>query len=165
MKGEKKKRLIPCLLLILTALACEDEKESLFVVGLQGRTDVLRPLLSVKASAPGWRIELKGPEITSAAIDNYSEEYRTPTRGTLRVDVGLRVESRKSLLVGPLELDLRPDWAWSVDVWLGEGKHARACFGCIGVLAFAVPDDLIPETADSLFLTWAGGSISNPVIY
>ena len=157
--------MIPFLILILAVLGCEDGKESHFVVGLQGRTDVLRPLLTVTATAPGWRIELDGPDITSDPVDNYSKEYRTPSRGTLHVDVRLSSPSADELVAGSLELDLRPDWFWVVDVHLLEGKYVRTCMGCMGVLAFPVPDDLIPETADSLFLTWSGGSISNPVVY
>lgn len=135
------------------------------MVGLQGRTDVLRPLIRVTASAPGWAIELQGPEITSDAGDNYSKVFRTPSQGTLHVVARLRSAGGEELAVGSAELDLRRDWVWSMDIWLGDGNPTETCLGCMGVLAFPVPESLIPEVTDSLFLVWGGNSISNPVVY
>jgi CubicO group peptidase (beta-lactamase class C family) len=52
-----------------------------------------------------------------------------------------------------------------VDVLLSDRNPTELCFGCIGHEAVAVPDDLNPEVADSLFLVWGGNWISDPVVY
>jgi hypothetical protein len=158
-------RMLAALLLAVLISGCEDTEESQFLVGLQGRTDVLRPLITVTASGPGWEVELEGPEIRSDGSDNYSRVFRTPGRGTLRVVARLQSADGEELALGSAELDLRRDWVWSMDIWLNEGDPTETCMGCMGVLAFQVPNDLLPEVADSLYLVWGGNSISDPVIY
>jgi len=64
-----------------------------------------------------------------------------------------------------IDLELREDWVWGVDIFLTDGNPGTMCFGCAGYEAVAVPDTLVPEATDSLYVVWGGNSISDPVVY
>jgi len=74
-------------------------------------------------------------------------------------------DSLGSIATGSLELPLRSDWRYGVTVQVDSTDPARYCLGCIGSLAFALRPGVGRSVRDSLWLSWGGNSISNPVEY
>lgn len=143
--------------------ACGGESRVQF--GLHENEDVLRPLLTITATAGDWTLVLTGDEIGSPDMPSHTREFETPGSGTLRVEAVLARPGEEPLASGAIELDIRDDWSWGVGIHLTSHNPTDMCFGCIGYRAFAVPEDLLPEQNDSLFLVWGGNSISEPVVY
>lgn len=133
--------------------------------GVHGRDEVLRPLLTTTATAGDWSAELRGDEIGTIEAPHRGEPLDTPTRGTLEITVVLARPGEAPMASTTVALEIREDWLWGVDVHLSDQNPTQGCFGCLGHEAVAVPDDLIPEVADSLFVVWGGNSISSPVVY
>lgn len=146
-------------------MGCGASDESRVQFGVYGYEDVFRPLLTVSAIAGDWSVVLRGDEIGTPERPHRSDEFRTPDHGTLHITAVLARPGEEPMATASIELDIRRDWAWGVDVFLSERNPTELCFGCIGHVAVAVPDDLIPDVADSLFLVWGGNWISDPVVY
>ena len=149
---------------VAVAAACGGE-ESRIQFSVQGDVEVLRPLLTVTASAGDWTLVVDGDEIATAESPARSPEFDTPSSGTLTVEAVLREPGGPLLADGSIELELREDWVWGVDIHLAGADPAAMCFGCLGSAAFPVPDTLTGDPADSLHIVWGGNSISDPVVY
>lgn len=149
---------------VVAAAACGGE-ESRVQFSVQGDVDVLRPLLTVTATAGDWALVVDGDEIATDGSPTRSPEFDTPGSGTLTVEAVLREPGGPTLADGSIELELREDWVWGVDLHLADTDPAAMCFGCLGSAAFPVPDTLTGDPRDSLFIVWGGNSISDPVVY
>ncbi len=91
----------------------------------------------------------------------HTEYFGTQDHGTLRGAVWL-VSASDSIAAGTVDLPLRDDWRWSVDIFVADSNPMRQCFGCVGTRSFkAAPG----APGDSLFLVWGGNWISHPVTY
>lgn len=157
----------PLLVLVAcVALAgCDVAEESRLQFSIHGDEAVLRPLLTLGATAGDWRVEVTGEEIGTGGASNRTEAFETPDRGTLEIDVVLARPGEPPLATTSVALEIRRDWIWGVGVFLTDANPADECFGCTGHRAVALPDTLTPETQDSLFVVWAGNSINEPVVY
>ena len=90
----------------------------------------------------------------------------TSTHGTLIVSYSLRSSASLSdVSSGQIELPLRKDWTYGVDVLADTADPRRLCFGCQGSKAFSLAPDFRSPLADSVYVVWGGNSISHPVIY
>ena len=139
--------------------------ESRIQFGVQGDVETLRPLLEITATSGDWSIAVSGEEIGTAESPNHSREFETPGSGLLVIKAVLRRPGEPALAEGAIELDIREDWVWGVDVFLTDENPTQMCFGCIGHRGFSIPAGLTDEPSDSLFIVWGGNSISNPVVY
>ena len=90
--------------------------------------------------------------------------YHTLTSGTLRVRVDM-ADASGAIAVGSVMLPLRSDWGYGISVAIDSVNPRRSCFGCAGSAAFPLRSGVGRSPRDSLWLTWGGNSISNPVDY
>lgn len=139
--------------------------ESRIRFGVHGDVETLRPLLEITATSGDWSLSLTGSDIGTADSPHTTREFTTPGSGVLTVEAVLRRPGEAPLAAGSIELEIRDDWVWGVDVFLTDDNPSRTCFGCIGHEAFAIPAGLTAEPNDSLFLVWGGNSINDPVVY
>lgn len=106
--------------------------------------------------------ENDAPALPSAA----SALYETRTDGSLAVHLLLARSRTDTLASGVIHLPLQPDWRWSVEMFVApSGTMLDYCSRCAGWQSFAVRDPLRPAAADTLYVTWAGASLSRQVAY
>ena len=99
---------------------------------------------------------------TSAA----SALYETRTGGSLAVHLSLARGAGDTLAAGTIHLPLQPDWRWSVEMFVASsGTPLDRCTRCAGWQAFAVHDRSRPQASDTLYVTWAGATLSKAVAY
>ena len=103
-----------------------------------------------------------GPSMPAAA----STLYETRTGGSLAVHLLLARSRADTLASGVIYLPLQPDWRWSVEMFVApSGTMLDYCSRCAGWQRFAVRDPMRPGAADTLYVTWAGASLSRQVAY
>jgi hypothetical protein len=91
--------------------------------------------------------------------------YETRTRGDLTVKLVL-ARSADTLAAGTIHLPLRPDWRWSVEMFVSSsGSALEHCIQCAGWLTFPVTDPLRTGASDTLYVAWAGSTLSKAVAY
>jgi hypothetical protein len=64
-----------------------------------------------------------------------------------------------------IELPLKLDWGWGVDIFIQAGDPTHGCFGCMGAESFELDPSLGYDRDTMLHIVWGGNSISNPVYY
>jgi hypothetical protein len=89
----------------------------------------------------------------------------TRTSGILRIEVCLYLNGEVTETSGAIELSLRNDWRWGVDLFIQENDPIDVCFGCFGSEAFDLDPVLGFDANERLYIVWGGNSISNPVDY
>ena len=126
-----------------------------------------RSLTRNRRSASRSRYPLKEKTLTRSDFSDgvKAGPFSTAIYGTLRIEVALLGEDGEAMSSGMVRLPLQPNNEYSVTVDIGESNPIRACLGCQGSKVFAIDPDLGYAPTDSLFIVWAGNSISNPVIY
>jgi len=110
---------------------------------------------------------LTGADFQLAGAAQYNGPMlQTASQGTLTVSYTL-VPPAPGIAVstGSIELPLRNDWGYGVDIRPDTADPRRFCFGCIGSKAFLLAPEFRSSQADSVYLLWGGNSISHPVIY
>lgn len=91
--------------------------------------------------------------------------YETRTSGDLEVRLVL-ARAADTLSSGTIHLPLRPDWRWSVEMFVARsGTALEQCTRCAGWLALPVSDPLRPLAADTLYVAWAGSTLSKHPAY
>lgn len=162
-RGSALKSVVAIALVVFLAACAGGESRVQF--GVQGDVEILRPLLEITATSGDWSITVTGQEIGTAETPNHSREFETAGSGPLVVTAVLRRPGEPVLASGSVELEIRKDWRWGVDIFLTHENPTGMCFGCMGHEAFPVPPGLTDEPGDSLFMVWGGNSISEPVVY
>jgi len=94
-----------------------------------------------------------------------SPDLSTATRGTLRVGYALIASNGDTASVGDIELLLRPDWRWGIDIIPDSADPMQPCFGCQGSRGFRLSPTFRGPRVDSVFVLWGGNSIKKPVVY
>lgn len=90
----------------------------------------------------------------------------TASGGTLTITYALAVSGTLATASsGSIELPLRQDWIYGVDIRADTTDPRRLCFGCIGSKAFSLAPEFRSAEAESVYVVWGGNSISHPVIY
>jgi hypothetical protein len=98
-------------------------------------------------------------------------QYRGPTlqtanHGTLTVSYAfVPIGSVAIVSAGAIELPLRNDWGYGVDIHPDTADPRLLCFGCAGSKAFSLAPEFRSFQAESVYVVWGGNSISHPVIY
>ncbi|MFL5470180.1 MAG: hypothetical protein ACJ8AE_10330 [Gemmatimonadaceae bacterium] len=91
---------------------------------------------------------------------------QTANHGTLTVSYALVVPGAAATISsGAIDLPLRKDWGYGVDIHADTADPRRFCFGCAGSKAFPLASEFRSSQADSVYVVWGGNSISHPVIY
>lgn len=90
-----------------------------------------------------------------------------PTRssGTLRIKVEIRLGDSETESKGSLELPLKKDWRWGIDLFIQQNDPIDVCYGCFGSKSYDLDPILGYDENERLFIVWGGNSISNPVVY
>lgn len=91
--------------------------------------------------------------------------FDTATSGTLRVECAVRSGVDDAIVKQGTTLPLRSDWRYGLNCAVGPINPSRRCFGCAGFEVTPLSPAQGFAVGDSLFLVWAGTSISNPVSY
>ena len=94
-----------------------------------------------------------------------SRALATRRSGTLRVSFALTPTPVDTASSGTVELPLRSDWRYEVDVMPDTTTPARGCFGCAGWRAFGLAIPYAGPTADSVYVIWGGNAIKRPGVY
>ena len=156
----RKLRVLPALI----ALAGCSGPRAAASVGYVGRPELPPSAIAFTVTA-GWRAwQFQGVDSPAAPSSWRSREFDTPTTGRLVVRYELR-GSNGVASSGETSLDLHGDWRWSVDVRIDSMDPARTCWGCNGSQSFPLAAELRRTAADSVWMVWAGNSISHPVAY
>ena len=108
-------------------------------------------------SYPGGELRRQGSALSTPVVG-------TAESGTLRVGYEV-TEGGATVSTGEVQLPLRKDWSWGVTIQVDSLDRSRYCFGCSGSKAFPLAAQYRRVPADSVWVTWGGNSISNPVIY
>lgn len=148
---------------VFVALGCDDEAlVSFSVLSEPGR---LEPgMVTVRFSDGAGTRTVSGDDFVGNDQRADTREFATRNRGTLEVLV--EVEAETGLVAsGTLDLPLQPDWRWSINFFLDERNPHDSCIGCFGYLSSPLLEAYSTSPAESLWLTWGGNSISNPVVY
>jgi hypothetical protein len=90
---------------------------------------------------------------------------QTANDGTLTVSYTLVPAAAAAVSAGAIELPLRKDWGYSVDIRPDTADPRRLCFGCAGSKGFPLAPEFRTLLADSVYVVWGGNSISHPVTY
>jgi len=97
-----------------------------------------------------------------------SKKIRTMKSGELELDFAIYDGTSRQVepdVEGTITLDLKPDWAWSVDFVISDMNPFNYCMGCSGYESYVLPETLKRNENDTLFVIWGGNSIKHPVIY
>jgi hypothetical protein len=88
----------------------------------------------------------------------------TETSGTLSIEYTLEV-SNAIVSQGVVTMALRDDWGWGARIEVDSINPMRSCFGCVASKAFPLAVAYRRVPADSVWVTWGGNYIENPVVY
>ena len=145
--------------LLIAVAACEDSRMSVRII-----ESPELPLSDVRVTLvlPNHTRVLQPGDFGTR--DKVAPWLSTPAHGTAFVQVALDGDTTAAS-ARRLSLGLRSDWEYSVLVQADSLDPKRTCLGCIGSLAFPLPEARQRNPRDSLWLTWGGNSISNPVVY
>lgn len=150
---------------LLLAADCESERALVsFTVFRDSGLGIDPDQVTIRFSHGGTSRVVTGEDFEGTSSRFDTREFRTPTSGTLIVDVTI-AEAGEVIATGMVELPLRPDWGWGVDLFLGDRNPTDTCFGCVDYRAFGVAEGHRDSPADSLWVVWGGNSISNPVVF
>ena len=125
-----------------------------------------RDMLHVRVTDGSREWALVGADFHSRGGPQHNgPELKTRMRGTLRVHYTLSAPDQQIVSTGSVEIPLKRDWQWGVDIRPDSANPARMCFGCSGSQAFPLHPSYRTIHADSVYVVWGGNSIKHPVIY
>lgn len=150
-------------LLLAAATACSPGDEARVSVQYVPRTGVAALTPSVVVAAPGLNRTLSSAEIGASSLGEV-QEIATPTTGRLDVQYSL-AGGGNAASTGAVHIDLRPDWTWGIRISIDSVSPLRGCFGCVAAQSFPLSAAYRRGPADSVWVSWGGNSIKNPVVY
>jgi hypothetical protein len=95
----------------------------------------------------------------------HSPKLPTRTSGTLHFAFALVEPSGDTVSGGAVELPLRRDWSYEIDIQADSTDPTRTCFGCQGSRPFHLAPEYREPAFDSVYVIWGGNYISEPVMY
>jgi hypothetical protein len=156
----RRSHLVSALSTVVLLAACRDEAQ----ISAAYRVDriVPRSQTRVELSDGLRRYVVEGAALLPAnGIDN---PRPTATSGEATADISMR-DAQGVVATGRITLALKPDWIWGVELHVDSANPARYCFGCVGSRSFPLRPGVGRTLRDSLWVTWGGNSIRNPVVY
>ncbi len=142
----------------LGAVACDREARVEFSISEYGRVTADLYHIAASDGRHGWTFS--GSDLRPGGTS-----VRTAMTGTLVVAYHLGRDPARQAAEGRFELELRPDWVWSVSFRPLDRDPTAGCFGCLHHFVFPLPDELRDSEADSMHVVVGGNSISRPVVY
>ncbi len=91
--------------------------------------------------------------------------FTTRSSGTLRINIIILVGGDETETKGAIELPLKKDWRWGIDIFIQQNDPIDVCFGCFGSKSYALDTVLGYDENERFFIVWGGNSISDPVVY
>lgn len=148
------------LLIGITLAACGEEAQ----ISAAYRSDAIVPRAYTSVTITDGRRRHLFQGAALLPVDGKDRPRPTATSGEATVDIVMR-DATGAIATGRVPLVLKPDWIWGVELHIDSANPARYCFGCIGSQAFRLRDGVGRTVRDSLWVTWGGNSIRNPVVY
>jgi hypothetical protein len=145
--------------LLAFVAACEDSRMSVRIIE---SPELPLSAVNVTVVLPNHTRALQSGDFGTR--DMAAPWISTPAHGTALVQVTIDGDST-SASARRISLGLRSDWEYTVLIQADTLDPKRSCLGCIGSQAFALPAARQRTPSDSLWFTWGGNSISNPVTY
>lgn len=152
------RRVLPLLLFVAVA-ACDDSRMSVRMIET---AEVPLSAVTVTVVLPNHTRVLRKGDFGSRNL--VAPAFSTPAHGTALVQVALDGDTTGAS-ERRISLGLRSDWEYGVDITADSLDPKRLCLGCIGSMAFPLPPARQRTPRDSLWITWGGNSISNPVVF
>ena len=161
--------LIVLLILLLGCITNDNDELSLAQVRLVKDTLITKNMISVSISdgRSKWRFHSEDFEHNPNYIMAWcAPEIETRTEGLLVLQFYLRDPNGGIVSNGQIELPLKGDWRWGINIWHEHRNPYFACWGCAGYKSFPIlRSECKTSEKDSVFVVWGGNSISNPVWY
>ena len=66
---------------------------------------------------------------------------------------------------GSINLPLKNDWCWHIQIYIGSENPYLYCFGCQGYKSFPIHDKYKSSPIDSMYIIWGGNTITFPRLY
>ena len=140
--------------------------ESLVRVSFRAREPLDISMLRVEIRDGGRVRRFTGSDFRPRGGGMYdSPEVGTFAAGTLHISYALVTDANQTVSRGELELPLRSDWRYGIDILPDTSDPTRHCFGCMGSRSFALLPEWRAPAFDSVYVVWGGNSIRNPVVY
>jgi hypothetical protein len=139
--------------------ACFDEAQ----ISASYRSDRIVPRAQTVTLSDGLRsYVVEGAALLPA--DGKDSPHPTTTSGDAIVDIVMR-DPQGAIATGRLALPLKPDWIWGVELHIDSVNPSRFCFGCIGSRSFPLRAGVGRTSRDSLWVSWGGNYLRDPVVY
>jgi hypothetical protein len=104
-------------------------------------------------------------DFTLNESDRSAGPFPTRSSGTLKIRITLYADDVITETSGTLDLSLKGDWRWGIDIFIQEEDPTGLCFGCFGSKSYELDPALGYEGNERLYILWGGNSIRNPVEY
>ena len=156
----RKIRFMGALSIGITLAACGEEAQ----ISAAYRSDAIVPRAYTSVTTTDGRRRHVFQGAALLPVGGKDSPRPTATSGEATVDIVMR-DARGAIATGRVTLVLKPDWIWGVELHIDSANPARYCFGCVGSQAFRLRDGVGRTVRDSLWVTWGGNSIRNPVVY
>ena len=156
----KEVRLLRLLCQSAALAACGEEAQ----ISAAYRSDAIVPRAQTSVTLADGRRRYLVEGAALLPADGKDSPRRTATSGDATVDIAMR-DAQGPIATGRVTLALKPDWIWGVELHIDSGNPSRSCFGCIGSRSFPLRVGAGRTVRDSLWVTWGGNSIRNPVVY
>ncbi len=108
---------------------------------------------------------IDGDDYDMSSSGYQSKTYKTKMSGTLQISFTISADSPTPVVSGDFSIELKPDWRWTVDIFVTENNPIETCFGCFGSEEYDIPALIQRNPEDKLYFVWGGNSIKDPVIY
>ena len=151
---------IAATLIVLVVAGCSDKKSQVRVSVQNCAYASECPDIHVSLSGGVWNYDYVLDESKRS-----TGPLPTGSSGTMHITVALYSAAGKTETTGSLDLSLRKDWRWGVDIFIQEHDPTEYCFGCFGVKSYELDPVLGYDDEVRLYIVWGGNSISNPVDY
>jgi hypothetical protein len=151
---------------LLAGAGCFLRREAKAAVTYIAPSNLAASAFSVKIDDGGSTRTFRGVEMLQEAGGRQlsTPVIGTATSGTLSIEYTIETSSA-IVSKGVVTMALRDDWTWGARIEVDSINPARYCFGCFGSKAFRLAAAYRRVPADSVWVTWGGNSIKNPVVY
>jgi len=96
----------------------------------------------------------------------WTPEIETISDGTLTMEFRFEMPNGKVISIGEVSMPLREDWRWGIGIHRLSGPRDGKWFGESGSQSFEIMEPTFTVSdSDSVWVTWGGNFISNPVDY
>ena len=122
-------------------------------------------IMSVADGKSTWEINGSDFFMTEEWPVPRTPAQQTRRSGTLIAEFTFTVPDGEIVSQGEISIPLKSDWAWEITFYPLPNNPCFPAFGCSGYKVFPLATAYMDTVADSLYVTWGGNSIKNPVIY